>query len=120
MLWPNWPRTSQARQIDTLAVVLKADDMIRFHDPRGVQSTPPEPYNLALASENDKPTLALLSNGFPDSENFLRIVGEVLEEQMLAATVHYFHKGDPSIVASDDMLDGVSSRSDALVAAYGH
>lgn len=98
--------------------MLKAGAMIRFHDPRGVQATPPEPYELAL--ENNRPTLGLLSNGFPDSENFLQIVGQVLAERMPEATIVHYQKPDPSIVASEEVLNQVASRCDALVAAYGH
>lgn len=49
--------------------------MIKFIDPRGKVATPIEPYELSKnvrENEGEGLSVALLANGFPDSELFLK------------------------------------------------
>lgn len=95
--------------------------MIEFHDPRGRTAVPQEPYRLRvdLQSSND-PRIAFLANGFPDSENFLQQLAEVMAEQLPSMHAEHFNKGDASIAAPDPMLAQIESGCVAAVAAYGH
>ncbi len=95
--------------------------MIEFHDPRGRSAAPQEPYRLHvdLQGSND-PRIAFLANGFPDSENFLRQLAEVMTEQLPSMRAEHFNKGDASIAAPEPMLQEIESGCVAAVAAYGH
>jgi hypothetical protein len=94
--------------------------MVDFHDPRGAIATPIEAYELGvdLRGHND-PSLALLANGFPDSEAFLELLAEVLQEQLPSLHVSHFNKGNASIPAPAEMLDAAAA-SVGVIAAYGH
>ena len=97
--------------------------MIKFHDPRGETATAVEPYELAhdLASdEGAGTTVALLANGFPDSENFLAAVGEVLSKRFPRLTIRSWNKGNASIPAPKDILDEIQAHCQVAIAAYGH
>ena len=95
--------------------------MIEFHDPRGHAATPQEPYQLQvdLKSSND-PRVAFLANGFPDAENFLHQLAEVMAEQLPSMRAEHFNKGDASIAAPEPILQEIESGCVAAVAAYGH
>ena len=93
--------------------------MIQFHDPRAALGAEPEPYELA-ADLAGSPTIGLLANGFPDSERFLDRVEEVLAELVPGSTIHRFNKGNASILAGDQLLDGISKECRIVVTAYGH
>mgnify|MGYP001163746451 CR=1 FL=1 len=97
--------------------------MVAFHNPKGQMSTPHDAYELSfdLMAAKDQPrTLGLLANGFPDSENFLRHLGSVLEERLPNLQLRFWNKGNASIPAPAAMLDEIARDCDALVAAYGH
>ncbi|MDH3641248.1 MAG: hypothetical protein OES38_04085 [Gammaproteobacteria bacterium] len=95
--------------------------MIEYHDPRGEIATPVLPYGLAvdLQGSND-PRVAFLANGFPDSENFLVALAEVMSEQLSSLRAEHFNKGNASIAAPDEMLGEIEAGCVAAVAAYGH
>jgi hypothetical protein len=95
--------------------------MIEYHDPRGEIATPMEPYGLHvdLHGSND-PRVAFLANGFPDSENFLMVLAEVMSEQLTSLRAEHFNKGNASIAAPEDMLAEIKEGCVAAVAAYGH
>ena len=97
--------------------------MITFHDPRGEVATPMEAYELAhdlSAQEGEGTTVALLANGFPDSENFLDALSAVLRERFPKLEVRSFNKGNASIPAPQDMLNDIRSSCQVAIAAYGH
>ena len=97
--------------------------MITFHDPRGEVATPMEAYELAhdlSAQEGEGTTVALLANGFPDSENFLDALSAVLRERFPKLAVRSFNKGNASIPAPQDMLNDIRSSCQVAIAAYGH
>jgi hypothetical protein len=95
--------------------------MIEFHDPRGHTAIAEDPYELTfdLASANQA-TIGLLANGFPDSENFLRHIGNVLEARIPGLAVKVWNKGNASIPAPPEMLADIQAHCQAAVAAYGH
>ena len=54
--------------------------MIKFHDPRARIGVEIESYGLSYdVRTGDGATVALLANGFPDSENFLIQIGKVMQ-----------------------------------------
>lgn len=95
--------------------------MVDFHDPRGEIATPIDAYELRvdLHGHND-PSVALMANGFPDSEVFLELLAEVLQEQLPSLRVSHFNKGNASIPAPAAMLDEATQSSVGVIAAYGH
>ena len=97
--------------------------MISFHDPRGEKSQSEETYELSCdvaANEGRGITLGLLANGFPDSENFLRHIGDVFKEQLPGLEIKVWNKGNASSPAPQSMLEDIRKSCQAVVAAYGH
>ena len=97
--------------------------MITFHDPRGEVGTEVEPYTLShdlTAEQGAGTTVALLANGFPDSENFLDAIAAALVERLPQLTVKSWNKGNASIPAPQDMLDEIQASCQVAIAAYGH
>ena len=96
--------------------------MITFHDPRGERATESEPYTLSyeLAADGQGTTVALLANGFPDSENFLDAVGRVLSARLPKLEIKSWNKGNASIPAPQQMLDEIKASCQVAIAAYGH
>ena len=64
--------------------------------------------------------MALLANGFPDSENFLDALGAVLRERFPKLEIRSWNKGNASIAAPQEMLDEIRSSCQVAIAAYGH
>ncbi len=93
--------------------------MIHFHDPRAEPGVEPRPYDLTFDAEPET-TVGLLANGFPDSERFLDCVAEVLEEQRPGLRIKRYNKHNASVLASDQILDGITAECKAVVTAYGH
>ena len=97
--------------------------MVRFHDPRGEVRTAMESYEL---SRDIRPnggagaTVALIANGFPDSELFVSEVGEALSERLEGLETRLWNKGNPGAVVSGDTLTAITSECQVAVAAYGH
>ena len=97
--------------------------MVRFHDPRGEVRTEMEPYEL---SRDIRPhagagvTVALIANGFPDSELFVSKVGEALGERLGAVRTRLWNKGNPAAVVSGETLAEIASECQVAIAAYGH
>ena len=97
--------------------------MIKFIDPRGAISTPEEFYDLSLDIRPDAGsgvTIALLANGFPDSELFTKKVGAALEARLPNVCTLFWNKHNAGVAANDEMLDEIFSQCDVAVAAYGH
>ena len=92
--------------------------MIEFLDPRAEPSAAQEPYELA--AELPGATIGLLANGFPDSVSFLDRVADVLVDLVPGIELRRYDKGNASILADDQLLDGISKECKAVVTAYGH
>lgn len=96
--------------------------MITFHDPRGVPAIEVQEYTLehTFASNGAGTTVALLANGFPDSDNFLNAVGDALVTRLPDVQTKFWNKGNASIPAPEKMLDEIKSSCQVAIAAYGH
>jgi hypothetical protein len=99
--------------------------MIEFHDPRGDVATPIEDYLLSYdiageVGQGSKPVIGLLANGFPDSENFLKHLGDALKKTFPAVEVRLWNKGNAAIPAPENMLDEIKAVCQVAIAAYGH
>ena len=94
--------------------------MISIVDPRAEVATPFQPYALSADWSGRPPAIGLLANGFPDSEAFLTQIGAVLEERLPGVVIRSWNKGNASMPASDQLLDGIADEVAAVIAAYGH
>ena len=97
--------------------------MIKFIDPRGKAATPIEPYELSQnvrENEGDRLSVALLANGFPDSELFFKKLGEAIERRLPKISTRLWNKGNAGSPASDEMLHEITSSSTIAIAGYGH
>lgn len=97
--------------------------MIKFIDPRGKVATPIEPYELSKnvrANEGDRLSVALLANGFPDSELFFKKLGEAIERRLPKISTKLWNKGNAGSPASEEMLHEITSSSTIVIAGYGH
>ena len=97
--------------------------MIKFIDPRGKVATPIEPYEMSKnvrANEGDRLSVALLANGFPDSELFFKKLGEAIERRLPKISTKLWNKGNAGSPASEEMLDEITSSSTIAIAGYGH
>lgn len=96
--------------------------MIQFHDPRADVGTPIEDYALShgFSGTGAGSTVGLLANGFPDSDNFLITIGEVLQQRMPDVQLKSWNKGNPTVSASDKILADIQASCHAVISAYGH
>lgn len=93
--------------------------MVEMVDPRAEPMTPVEPYELSIDINAKPATIALIANGFPDSEAFLDQVEKALAVAVPTASFRRFNKYNASSMVSDEMLADITS-CDAAVGAYGH
>jgi hypothetical protein len=97
--------------------------MIKFVDPRGSVATEMEPYELSKdirANKGSGITVALLANGFPDSEVFIRKIGEAMQRRLPDIRSLVWNKGNAGVEVSDEMLQEILSDCQVAIAAYGH
>jgi len=93
---------------------------VRFLDPRAEPGLPVDPYLLAVDVTAEPVDVAMLANGFPDSVAFLEELEASLAERLPRARFWRYDKGNPSIPASDELLEAIASRCTVVAAAYGH
>jgi len=93
--------------------------MIEYLDPRAEPGRPVTPYDLSL-DDGAPVVVGLLANGFPDSVQFLDEVERAVERLEPGVVVRRYEKPNASMVASDQLLDGISAECSAAVTAYGH
>jgi hypothetical protein len=93
---------------------------VQFLDPRAEPGLPIDPYRLRIDLGTEPVDIGLLANGFPDSVAFLDEVAAALAKVLPAARFHRYDKGDASISAPEEMLEAITGRCSAVVAAYGH
>lgn len=101
----------------------KGNKMIKFIDPRGESSTSEQSYDLShdiRINDGDGVTVALLANGFPDSELFIKKVGLALKKRLPRVETMLWNKKNAGVAVSDEMLDAMFPKCDVAVAAYGH
>ena len=97
--------------------------MIKFIDPRGRVATPIEPYKLSKnvrKNQGDGITVALLANGFPDSELFFSKIGEAITKRLPKLNIKFWNKGNAGNPASNQMLDEITNDCSIAIAGYGH
>lgn len=97
--------------------------MLKFIDPRGNDATVIEPYTLSKdlkSGDSSATTVALLANGFPDSENFLRAVAKALKKRLPDLQTKVWNKGNAGIEASDEIIAEMVADCHVAIAAYGH
>ena len=93
--------------------------MVTFVDPRAEPGAEVEPYTQSVDT-NAGPSIALVANGFPDSEEFLLRVEKALTTRLPAARFVHWNKRNASATLRDDMVDDIAANCDAAVGAYGH
>ena len=95
--------------------------MIDYHDPRAEFDVQQFPYELGIKLKgSNQVTIGLLANGFPDSENFLNKIAEVIQADEPGITIKSYNKGNASIPANDDILGEIERDCQAVITAYGH
>ena len=94
---------------------------VEYLDPRSEPGLPESPYTLRFDAQAERPVLiGLFANGFPDSVAFLGHVERALQGLLPHAKFRTWNKGNASVVASDQVLDGIAEECHAVVTAYGH
>ena len=96
---------------------------MKFVDPRGKPSAEEQAYAHSCDLRSDAGegiTIALLANGFPDSELFVKEMGLALRERLPNVQTLFWNKNNAGVAASEGMLDDISATCDAAIAAYGH
>ena len=97
--------------------------MIKLIDPRGRVATPIEPYKLSKnvrKNKGDGITVALLANGFPDSELFFSKIGEAITKRLPKINIKFWNKGNAGNPANNQMLDEITNDCSIAIAGYGH
>ena len=97
--------------------------MIKFHNPAAKTAIAPEPYELSCdirPKDGADLTVGLLANGFPDSEVFIRKVGEAIQKRLPNITTKLWNKGNAGVPASEEMLREIAESCQVAIAAYGH
>ena len=109
--------------IVSIALLVKGETMIRFHNPTARTAVAPEPYGLSCdirPKDGADLTVGLLANGFPDSEVFIRKVGESIQKRLPNISTKLWNKGNAGVPASEEMLKEIAESCQVAIAAYGH
>lgn len=97
--------------------------MVKFVDPRGVSNATVEPYTLSRdlrADDGLNTTVGLLANGFPDSEVFIRKIGDAIQKRLPDVRTMVWNKGNAGVEVSDAMAEEIVADCQVVIAAYGH
>ena len=116
-------RFSRDLAIVSIALLVKGETMIRFHNPTARTAVAPEPYELSCdirPKDGADLTVGLLANGFPDSEVFIRKVGESIQKRLPNINTKLWNKGNAGVPASEEMLKEIAESCQVAIAAYGH
>ena len=116
-------RFSHDLAIVSIALLVKGETMIRFHNPTARTAVAPEPYELSCdirPKDGADLTVGLLANGFPDSEVFIRKVGESIQKRLPNIRTKLWNKGNAGVPASEEMLKEIAESCQVAIAAYGH
>ena len=116
-------RFSNDLAIVSVALLVKGETMIRFHNPTARTAGAPEPYELSCdirPKDGADLTVGLLANGFPDSEVFIRKVGESIQKRLPNINTKLWNKGNAGVPASEEMLKEIAESCQVAIAAYGH
>ena len=116
-------RFSHDLAIVSIALLVKGETMVRFHNPTARTAVAPEPYELSCdirSKDGADLTVGLLANGFPDSEVFIRKVGESIQKRLPNINTKLWNKGNAGVPASEEMLKEIAESCQVAIAAYGH
>ena len=116
-------RFSHDLAIVSIALLVKRETMVRFHNPTARTAVAPEPYELSCdirPKDGADLTVGLLANGFPDSEVFIRKVGESIQKRLPNISTKLWNKGNAGVPASEEMLKEIAESCQVAIAAYGH
>ena len=97
--------------------------MFKFHNPEAETAVEDELYNLShdiTENQGKNITVALLANGFPDSETFVKKVGEALVKRLPQLNTKFWNKGNAGVPASEELLKEIKATCQVAIAAYGH
>ena len=120
---PGFYRFSRDLAIVSVELAVKGETMIRFHNPMARTAVAPEPYELSCdirPKDGADLTVGLLANGFPDSEVFIRKVGESIQKRLPNIKTKLWNKGNAGVPASEEMLKEIAESCQVAIAAYGH
>ena len=122
---PNFRFYRFSIDLDIVRVLklVEGEVMIRFHNPAAETAVDPEPYELDcnIRTNNGADlTVGLLANGFPDSDVFLKKLGEALEKRLPKITTKFWNKGNAGVPASEEILKEIAESCQVAIAAYGH
>ncbi len=91
---------------------------IEYIDPRAEPGIELLPYTPRLEAE--APVIGLLANGFPDSAVFLEALSDAISKLAGPTEFRRYAKPNASMVATDQLLDGIAAECAAVITAYGH
>ena len=120
---PGFYRFPHDLAIVSVTLLVKGETMIRFHNPTARTAVAPEPYELSCdirPKDGADLTVGLLANGFPDSEVFIRKVGESIQKRLPNISTKLWNKGNAGVPASEEMLKEIAESCQVAIAAYGH
>ena len=96
--------------------------MLEFLDPHAEPGAEAHTYGLGVGDKLDQGSvrIALLANGFADSETFLGVLAGALGRRLPNAEFTHAAKPNPSLLVDDELFDKLRSTCDSVVGAYGH
>ena len=92
--------------------------MVIYLDPAGQPARDVIEYDLR-ADLSGTVRIAVVSNGFPDSDRFRDILGKHLSDHVGASELVMFEKADPSSIYSDEELAALND-CQAVALVFGH
>lgn len=92
--------------------------MVIYLDPAGSPAREVIDYDLR-ADLSGEVRIAVISNGFPDSDRFRDILGKHLTEHIANSELVMFEKADPSSIYSDEELAKIGE-CQAVTLVFGH
>ena len=94
---------------------------VSFLDPRPPIAEASQTFaHLVLRPIPGSPTIGLLANGFPDSAQFLDAVAQRVSAAIEGVTFERVTKISPPTPLTDAQLALLTTKCDAVIAAYGH
>lgn len=92
--------------------------MVIYLDPAGQPARDAIEYDLR-ADLSGPVRIAVISNGFPDSDRFRDILGQHLNEHIAGSELVMFEKADPSSIYGDEELAKIGE-CQAVALVFGH
>ena len=94
---------------------------VSFLDPRPPIAEAAQSFvALHLRPIPRSPTIGLLANGFPGSDQFLEAVSQSISTRVAGARFERVTKVSPPTPLTADQMALLTNSCDAVVAAYGH